>query len=861
MRNGYCRCARTLLCAVFIVVLTVLSVQSQSVNMTQIARVPGGLRSVWGYTDSLGREYALACAGNALKIVDVTVPASPVVVVSVPTVGNDLKEVKTTGRYAYVVNQTGALQIVDLAYLPDSAKTVATYSSPTVPGQHTIWIDGSYAYLGMNGAGIRDYRILDISDPLAPFEVSGTRHPSAVCGAFADAHDSYVVGDIAYVANLTSGFMVLDISDRSSPTILSLVPYRGATTHSMRTTADGKYLFTTDELTDGHLHVWDVQDPTHVIHVAEYPLTGTFIHNVFLKGPWLFTSYYNKGLIVFDVTDPTIPVMVGRNDTYFHGTGTQSNCWDVYPYFVSGTIVTSDISNGLVTMTFNDNRAGYVEGIIADDISSVPISEAVITWTDLVTGLGQTVLSKPDGSYKLGFAPGTFTITISRAGYQTANIQQTISPMVINNLPILLARVAGGTLAGSVSGANISIPTRLSLSPNVGGEIVADSNGNFSFGHLPAGTYTLYAGAWGRKSIDSIITISSGTDTSITLTLAVGYQDNFELDLGWDTKDPADSAVGGLWERVDPVGTSSGGPVQPENDAGAGGDTKCYVTGQALIGDGAQASDVDYGTVTLISPVMDLTQMSDPQISYQRWYASQNSDTWTVLLSSDSGQNWFMLENTSTHNPMWQTFSFRVLNHTSITNKTLVRFVARDNCISSTNEAGVDNFSVVDLNPCAADSLNDQDGDGLCANFDNCPGFVNADQLDTDNDGVGDVCDACITDPVNDDDGDGLCGLVDNCDSVANPLQEDINNNGVGDACEGCCLFATGNVDCDTSETTDISDLTALIDHLFISLNPLCCAGKANVDGNPSQSVDISDLTALIDHLFITLLPTSPCGG
>ena len=44
---------------------------------------------------------------------------------------------------------------------------------------------------------------------------------------------------------------------------------------------------------------------------------------------------------------------------------------------------------------------------------------------------------------------------------------------------------------------------------------------------------------------------------------------------------------------------------------------------------------------------------------------------------------------------------------------------------------------------------------------------------DSDNDGVGDLCDGCPADPTNDGDGDGLCAGVDNCPLVTNAGQED----------------------------------------------------------------------------------------
>ena len=74
-------------------------------------------------------------------------------------------------------------------------------------------------------------------------------------------------------------------------------------------------------------------------------------------------------------------------------------------------------------------------------------------------------------------------------------------------------------------------------------------------------------------------------------------------------------------------------------------------------------------------------------------------------------------------------------------------------------------------------SVSDTDDDGIADDIDNCPTVTNADQQDTDGDGVGNACDPDI-------DGDGIANAADNCPLDRNADQLDTDGDGAGDVCD-----------------------------------------------------------------------------
>jgi len=76
--------------------------------------------------------------------------------------------------------------------------------------------------------------------------------------------------------------------------------------------------------------------------------------------------------------------------------------------------------------------------------------------------------------------------------------------------------------------------------------------------------------------------------------------------------------------------------------------------------------------------------------------------------------------------------------------------------------------------------------------------------------------------------------------------------------CIGCCEGLTGNIDCSEDEVPDLTDINRLIDHLYLSGEPLCCPESADCNGSYGHP-DITDITRLIDHLYLSHSPLAPC--
>ena len=618
--------------------LTQLNVDSLShINYQQLH--DANLNDVWGYVDEMGNEYALVGTSKGTSIVNVTDPTNPVEVFWLPGSTSIWRDPSSHGDYAYVTTEAeDGLLIIDLSPLPQATNLTTTlYTGPANnPWQsaHTCFVDeNGYAYVFGANRGNGGVIILDVfTNPMAPIEV----------GVFDNwyCHDGFVRNDTMYLSNIYDGFFSLvDVSDKANPVLLGTKTTPSSFTHNSWPSDNGQYVFTTDEISGAFIAAYDISDPTNILEVDRIqnsPGSGIIPHNTHVMGDYLITSYYSDGVVIHDITYPYNIIKVAEYDTYEGQTISYDGCWGVYPFLPSGTILAADITNGLFVLGPTYQQAAYLEGIVTDQQSNLPLNDVFVK----IVGDDQSDLTNSSGFYATGiFSPGIYNVTYEKVGYfpKTESVTLIQGQIVIQNtelIPIppynldIKVYELGTTIP--ISGAQIKLIHPLLVHEGITNGIGEES---LTLYYQDGAFYNIQVGKWGFVTSCFDMQLDSSTG-SIIVYLEKGYYDDFEFDFSWTI---IGNATTGLWERgiPNPTNNTMIGTDAPY-DCGSIG----FVTGNAA-NLNSDFDDVDEGNTTLISPQMDLTSLSNPHINFARSFfcyhgPGQFDDTLKVFISNGS---------------------------------------------------------------------------------------------------------------------------------------------------------------------------------------------------------------------------------
>ncbi len=151
---------------------------------------------------------------------------------------------------------------------------------------HDVFVDGGIAYVA---DGVFGLKIIDVSRP-------GRPEPLAELQSHAYTWTVHVAEGYAYLAS-GANLWIVDVSDPSQPRPVGLVPTRFAARDLV---LDGTYVYLVDML--GGLYIIDVANPEQAKLLANLGLPGTSV-SVALSGSHAIIADQEGALIAIDVSD------------------------------------------------------------------------------------------------------------------------------------------------------------------------------------------------------------------------------------------------------------------------------------------------------------------------------------------------------------------------------------------------------------------------------------------------------------------------------------------------------------------------------------------------------------------------------
>ncbi len=186
---------------------------------------------------------------------------------------------------------------------------------------HTVFVEGNRLY----AADVMGVILFDVTTPTQPVELNRI-------GGF--PHDMFATGDRLYISSSFDGLVVADVSDPNAIRTLGsfTYPLQYAHHNAVGTFGGRTIAFEGGEGSGEHLRVLDVTDPAKIVKIGEFQLRPEIsIHNLVLVGKKLYIAWYQEGVRVLDVSNPTQPTQVAYYNTWRESAGEPG-------YYFSGAI-------------------------------------------------------------------------------------------------------------------------------------------------------------------------------------------------------------------------------------------------------------------------------------------------------------------------------------------------------------------------------------------------------------------------------------------------------------------------------------------------------------------------------------------
>ncbi|MCA9303553.1 MAG: hypothetical protein KC996_05470 [Phycisphaerales bacterium] len=239
--------------------------------------------------------YAYCLRGSRFAILDVADPSEITLVASV-SVGSSCKDVEIVDETAYVLRGR-ELSIVDLS---DRANPVVigvfTDASGFSDANKHMLINGTLAYILNSEAG---FQVIDISDPSTPTLLSEI-------DVEIDENPMTIAGSTIYVPH-RDGLQIVDVSDPQNPFVIDTYKSVGRATVEAR----GAFLYVVSQ---DSLQIYDFSDQKLPLLLSEHQLGPYSPQRVQIEGDILYVASQNNNAMVVEsvnIHDPSNPEPLG----------------------------------------------------------------------------------------------------------------------------------------------------------------------------------------------------------------------------------------------------------------------------------------------------------------------------------------------------------------------------------------------------------------------------------------------------------------------------------------------------------------------------------------------------------------------
>ncbi|MEU0368797.1 S8 family serine peptidase [Streptomyces sp. NPDC006283] len=286
---------------------------------------------------------------------------------------------------------------------------------------------------------------------------------------------------------------------------------------------------------------------------------------------------------------------------------------------------------------------GTLAGTVTDAATGDPVANAAITLTGQAD---RRLTTGADGKYSSLLPAGDYEAAVSAFGYEAKTVQAEIATEETTTVNVALTAAPSVTVSGTVtdgSGHGWPLYAKVSVEgPSGVSDYTTPANGRYTF-ELPAGaTYNVKVEPQypGYKTVTKEVEVGSGNIThNVAIpasvddcTSAPGYR--YGSDGVYQTFD-GDTAPAG-WSVVDHVGN---GQTWKFNDPGNRGNTTGGTGNFAIVDSDSYGAGGRQDT-SLVSPVVDLTDVTAPVIRFDQDYNRLATDLADVDLSLDNGETW-----------------------------------------------------------------------------------------------------------------------------------------------------------------------------------------------------------------------------